>query len=347
MGRGPSNPWMHELRGYYYCELLLSFGQSKAVRERATWVVERNGGNALSAALHRLCLARTYSADEEKAQKYAEMAISELRAKRGNGLSSCRPHGARVAALCERQNSRRIFRPGRGLGDRRARPHETPHGRHPPPPRPSLLPRSRVSLGIPRRRSRRRARAHPRNAATGGGKRNWRMPSGRSAGVELNPLLASPFVRRRWVRVDWDELPRSPTLLRLQGCYGTPLHLSPASCLLSSLRKTQETFSWCLRLDHLNLGERREIRDVEGVDPPHAMCEHRGHELCIKDLAGGHMLWIAANQLHPTGTISGGIRSNNIPGIARKPAMASRASSGDLVPCFTNTSTYKARDCTL
>ena len=36
-----------------------------------------------------------------------------------------------------------------------------------------------------------------RNAATGGARRSWRMPSGRLAGAELNPLLASPFVRGR------------------------------------------------------------------------------------------------------------------------------------------------------
>ena len=39
-------------------------------------------------------------------------------------------------------------------------PMKLSHGRHPPPPRPPVLPRSAISLGIPRRRSRRRARAH-------------------------------------------------------------------------------------------------------------------------------------------------------------------------------------------
>ena len=33
------------------------------------------------------------------------------------------------------------------------------------------------------------------NAATGGARRSWRMPSGRSAGAEVNPLLRKGFVK--------------------------------------------------------------------------------------------------------------------------------------------------------
>ena len=106
-----------------------------------------------------------------------------------------RPPHPRLAAESGRQTHRLRERPERdldGAGRLPCRPHETLHGRHPPPPRPPVLPRSAVSRGSPAPDSRRRARAHPEmrlRAAQGGagGRRasDWR-------GRSLTPSWSLP-----------------------------------------------------------------------------------------------------------------------------------------------------------
>jgi hypothetical protein len=59
------------------------------------------------------------------------------------------------------------------------------------------------------------------------------------------------------------------------------------------------------------------------------MCEHCDHELRIKDFSVRHVLWITPNQPIQRDTISGVIKSSDIPGIAKKAPMALSASSGN------------------
>ena len=131
------------------------------VSERAAQMLkwaEQNNAALLTIALDHLTLGRAalYTAILEGSSLHPCSAPLQ-HAVDGLATPAARPHpqwpsDPRLAAESHRPQHRpreRAERPGRGLGDRRARSHETPHGRHPPPPLPPLLPRSAVSLGIP------------------------------------------------------------------------------------------------------------------------------------------------------------------------------------------------------
>ena len=227
--RQPDYPLLYSLQGFRYCDLLLAEAERaawqvscsgglrppedgdahratlQAVSERAAQTLkwaEHNQRSLLDIALDHLTLGRAalYAAILEGSsldpcRAPLQHAVDGLRRAGAARPPSPRPPHPRLAAVSRRQTHRpreRAERPGRGLGDRRARPHETPHGRHPPPPRPALLPRSAVSLGIPRRRSRRRARAHRemRLRAAQGGAGGCRAGDWR--GRSLTPSLPPP-----------------------------------------------------------------------------------------------------------------------------------------------------------
>ena len=80
----PGYPRLYSLRGYRYCDLLLTLGQAEAVRERATYALEiaEENGQLLSIALDLLSLGRAALAlgDRDKASRRLDQAVDGLRA---------------------------------------------------------------------------------------------------------------------------------------------------------------------------------------------------------------------------------------------------------------------------
>ena len=194
----PDYPLLYSVSGFQYCDLLLAEAERaawqatcsgglrppedgdaqraalQAVSHRATqtlkWMEAWSGASLFNRSLDHLTLGRAafYAAILEGSSFdpcHAPLhdAVAGLRRA---GVQDYLIRGLLTRAWLRFLEGHRTgpesaqSRPGRSLGNRRTRAHETPHGRHPPPPRPPLLPRSEVSLGIARRRSRRRARAH-------------------------------------------------------------------------------------------------------------------------------------------------------------------------------------------
>ena len=192
--RQPEYPLLYSVQGFQYCDVLLTEAERaawqvscswgprapgdgdvhratlQAVSQRAAQTLkwaEENKASLLTIALDHLTLGRTalYAAILEGSsfEPYHAPLHHAVEGLRHAGQQQYLPLGLLSRAWLRFLEGNRAgpeSAQGRSLGNRRARPHEALHGRHPPPPRPPLFPRSGVSLGIPRRRSRRRAKAH-------------------------------------------------------------------------------------------------------------------------------------------------------------------------------------------
>ena len=193
--RQPDYPLLYSLRGFRYCDLLLTEA------ERAAWQVSCSGGPRPpeDGDAHRATLQPSPSARRRRSRwvernnwllaspsttspwaaprstrRFWRLVTRSLPrappARRGRppprrhktifpAASSPAPGCAFSKANAPAPRARRATwtKPGKSPS---AAPCGSSPGRHPPPPRPALLPRSAISLGIPRRRPRRRARAH-------------------------------------------------------------------------------------------------------------------------------------------------------------------------------------------
>ena len=239
----PDYPLLYSLRGFRYCDLLLadperaawqvscsrrsatagrwrrSSSRRSAVSQRAAqtlkWPSSKLG--LLDIALDHLTLGRAalYAAILERLVRLdpchcvPRSTPWPASAAPARNTSSPRPPHPRLAALSHRRAHRpreRAERPGRSLGNRRARPDEALPGRHPPPPRPPLLPRSRVSLeqepdGTPR--APRTISPPPRNSST---------PAATTAATKNSPTPNEPSSSRK----------RDPGITLLHACRAYP-----------------------------------------------------------------------------------------------------------------------------
>ena len=241
----PGHPLLYSVRGFQYCDLLLG------TAERAAWwhhLGSTSGGDAPSLAVscHDASRRATQALEIAEGQKLAArhrprppdpgprrplhgdpggVVLRYLpaihRERRGRPApcgpiagTSPRPPHPRLAAWpwrCKEGRRQRSKRPGRGVGGCRARPDAAAHGRRPPAPRPPVLPREAVPLGVASGGPGRGTEAHRvlrLLAAQGGagGRRGGRQRRVRAGGGGDVPGLAvrsRAQLSARGGKIDW------------------------------------------------------------------------------------------------------------------------------------------------
>lgn len=98
-GRHPEYPYLYSLRGYQYCDLLLSQGWYGEVRKRASNTIKWEFGRLFDTALDSLAFGRSYllqtvteKTDDgtfDKAEKYLNRAVEGLRAAGHQEFIAC------------------------------------------------------------------------------------------------------------------------------------------------------------------------------------------------------------------------------------------------------------------
>ena len=178
-GFQPTYPLLYSFQGFLYCDLLLAAPERAAWQVICTGVLRAPEETAahratLQSVAQRAAQTFDWLTNHFTDPSFHEIALDHLTLGRaalyaaileGSSLDPCRaplqhavaglrragtqrsppprPPHPRLAAISRRPPDRpreRPGRPGRGLGNRRARTHETLPGRHPPAPRPPLLP---------------------------------------------------------------------------------------------------------------------------------------------------------------------------------------------------------------
>ena len=183
--RQPEYPLLYSVWGFHYCDFLLAAPERAAwqvichaglrppeaavahraalqgVSQRSAKMFEWRipGDPLLDIALDHLTEGRRRVLRGDSGRLFTKTLPWVLTARRGrsspgwhNALHTPQPPHPILDTFSQRREHwprERAERLGRGMGNRRARPHETLHGRYPSLPSPPLFPRSKVSVGIP------------------------------------------------------------------------------------------------------------------------------------------------------------------------------------------------------